>query len=109
MWTAQFIAALLAGSAAPSSVVKVVAVPVRVGVVDGECRYWNTDVGLKASQLEAHLAGMANKSLRVEMWLDGEPSEQCVVEAVSVAYRAGFRSIAMRPKTAKDTLGDPPR
>lgn len=78
-------------------------------MVDGECRYWNTDVGLKASQLEAHLGGMANKSLRVEMWLDSEPSEQCVVEAVSAAYRAGFRSILMRPKTAKDTLGDPPR
>ena len=109
MWTAYILVAMVAGSPAPLHAGRAVAVPVRVAFVDGQCRYWNTDVGLNKAQLEEHLGRIADKSLRIEMWLDTHPPEQCVVEAVSAAYRVGFRGIVIRPKTAKDMLGDPPR
>ena len=109
MWIAYLLAAMVTVSPTHLQAGKAVAVPVSVAFVDGQCRFWNTDVGLNKAQLEEHLGRIADKSLRIEMWLDTHPPEQCVVEAVSAAYRAGFRGIVMRPKTAEDMLGDPPR
>jgi hypothetical protein len=109
MWVAHLIAVMIGGSAVAPEVDKMVAIPVAVALMDGQCSYRNTDVGLTATQLEAHLARIADKSLRVEMLLVNEPPEKCVAESVSAAWRAGFRRIAVRPATAKDVFGGPPR
>ena len=81
--------------------------PVRVVVTDGQCRYWNTDVGLNAVQLEDHLVRGTNKSLRIDFLTDGIVPETCVIEGIGAAYRSGFRTFFVRPKTRSDDAGDP--
>jgi hypothetical protein len=112
MWTAQLLISLLtvaSSLATEPGQERLVAVPARLAFVDGECRYWNTDVGLNSVQLQKHLDGRSDKTLRVEFWTDGSFPETCVVDGVTAAYRAGFRAILIRPKSDEDAVSDPPR
>ena len=85
------------------------AVPVRLDFADGACRFWYTDHGSNSSQLQQHLAGVANKSSRVEFWTDGPSHETCLLEGVAAANRAGFETILIRPMARFDDVGEPPR
>lgn len=109
MFATYVVSVLMTGHAVASDVEKVVFVPVVVASVGGACRYWNTDVGLTSTQLADHLGNISDKTRQVELLLDEEPPEQCVADGVSAAYRAGFRRIAVRPKTARDLFSGPPR
>ena len=66
-------------------------------------------VGLNAAQLGDHLVRSSNKTLRIDFLTVGLIPETCVIEGIGAAYRSGFRTFLVRPKTRSDVYGDPPR
>lgn len=111
MWSSSLLAVFLfvtSSQALAGSRSRPVAIPVRLAFTDGVCRYWNTDVGLNASQLRDHLGRRSDKSLRVELWTRGPLPESCIVDGVTAAFRAGFATIYIIPKPQWPAGGDPP-
>ena len=92
------------------------AVPVRLDFAEGACRFWYTDHGSNSSQLQRYLAGVANKSSRVEFWTDGPSHETCLLEgwlppiardlrlSLSVLWPVSTTWVTLLAKSAFDQL-----
>lgn len=63
---------------------------------EGKCVYQTGDVGLSAAQFEDHLRRYFEKNSTLMIYY-GENSHSCVMSALSMAVRMGFREV----RTAK--------